>query len=32
VAPASTGLLATALIAVPVAWLWRRARAATVAR
>jgi|tagenome__1003787_1003787.scaffolds.fasta_scaffold20957486_2 membrane protein DedA with SNARE-associated domain len=28
VAPASTGLLAAALAAVPVAWLWRRARAA----
>jgi membrane protein DedA with SNARE-associated domain len=31
-APASTGLLATALITVAVAWLWRRARAATVTR
>jgi membrane protein DedA with SNARE-associated domain len=32
VAPASTGLLAAAMAAAPVAWLWRRARAATVAR
>ena len=32
-APASTGLLACGLAVVPVAWLWRRARAArTVAR
>jgi membrane protein DedA with SNARE-associated domain len=32
VAPASTGLLAVAVAAVPVAWLWRRTRAAAVAR
>jgi membrane protein DedA with SNARE-associated domain len=32
VAPASTGLLAAALAAVPALLLWRRARAATVAR
>jgi membrane protein DedA with SNARE-associated domain len=33
VAPASAGLLAAGLAAVPAAWLWRRARAAgTVAR
>src|SRR3954466_5250147 len=31
VAPASTGLSAAALAAALVAWLWRRARAATVA-
>jgi membrane protein DedA with SNARE-associated domain len=28
VAPASTGLLAAAVAAVPVVWLWRRTRAA----
>jgi membrane protein DedA with SNARE-associated domain len=32
VAPASTGLLAVAVAVVPVAWLWRRTRAASVAR
>src|SRR3954453_16550571 len=31
-APVSTGLLAVAAAAVPVVWLWRRTRAASVAR